>query len=214
MTSELNLAADFAQVADQLEPVTLRRADGSGDLLLPGALRRAVTTREAAISDGRYTASDVRWHLAAVDLDAAPRLGDQIIDGAGEAWTILEARQATAQSRWECTTRNLAIVGGLNSYITIRREVISKDASGAVERTWQDWRTNIRARIQEQSSHRDEQHGRQAGYVAAKVYLAEQILVDNSHRIIGPDGTEYEVIGYESPDTIGSLFVINVQQRQ
>jgi hypothetical protein len=205
--------SDFAQVTDALEPATLRRADGSGSVALASALRRAITTREAAASDGKYTTSDVHWHLAAAELAAPPRLGDQIIDANGEAWTILETQLATCGSRWKCTARNLALAGGLNTYITILREVATKGPSGAVEPTFVPYVSAVQARIQELSATRGEQHGRQSGIVKAKIYVAQQILVDNGNRIQAADGTVYEVTGYERPDSIASLFTINAIRR-
>lgn len=213
MTVSFDLQTDFAAVADRLEAITLQRADGSGVVAISAALRRAITTREAAISDGKYTTADVRWHLAASELAEPPQIGDQIIDDASEAWTILETKSATCGSRFECIARKLAIAGGLNTLVTIRREVATQGTSGAVERTWEVYRINVRARIQEQAAERSEQHGRQSGVVTAKVYLAEQILVDNGFQIVAADGTLYEVTGFESPDSIGSLFVINAERR-
>ncbi len=208
-----DLQTDFAAVADGLEAVSLERADGSGSAAIAAALRRAITTREAAISDGKYTTADVRWHLPADELDAAPRLADRIVDGSGEAWTILETQLATCGSRFVCVARNLAIAGELNTLVTIRREIATKGTSGAVERSWENFRINVRARIQERAAERSEQHGRQSGVVTAKVYVAEQIPVDNGFQIVAPDGTLYEVTGYESPDDIGRLFVINAERR-
>jgi hypothetical protein len=213
MTVLLDLQTDFAAIADRLEAVTLQRGDGSGVVAILAVLRRAITTREAAISDGKYTTADVRWHLAASELAQPPRLGDRIVDGSGEAWTILLTRLATCGSRYECIARNLAIAGGLDTLVTIRREVATKGTSGAVERSWENYRINVRARIQEQAAVRSEQHGRQSGVVTAKVYVAEQILVDNGFQIVAADGTVYEVTGFESPDSIGSLFVINAERR-
>jgi hypothetical protein len=205
--------ADFAQVVDALQPVALRRCDGSGTTALSGALRRAVATREAAASDGKYTTSDVHWHIAAAELTVPPRLGDQIVDQSGENWTILETQLATCGSRWNCTARNLAIAGGLNSYVTILREVATKGESGAAELTFVPFVSAVQARIQELSATRSEQHGRQSGVVTAKVYLAEQILVDNGDRVQAADGTMYEITGYESADSITSLFTINAIRR-
>jgi hypothetical protein len=213
MPGLLDVQTDFAQIADELEAVTLRRADGITSTRLASALRRAMSTSEAATSDGEYTTADVRWHLAAAELSDAPALGDRIVDGSGETWTILKTRPATCGSRFECVARNLAIAANLNTLIAIRREVIVKGQSGAVERSWEDYRLGVRARIQEQAAERSEQHGRQSGVVAAKVYLAEQILVDNGFQIVAPDGTLYEVTGYERPDSITSLFVINAERR-
>jgi hypothetical protein len=212
MSGQLDAQTDFATIADGLEPVTLVRRDGRSTPLA-GALRRAVTIREAAASDGRYTAADVRWHLAASELDAPPQLGDRIVDGEGEQWTILHMRLATCGSRFECIARNLAIAAGLDTMVTIRLERITKGPSGAAERYWDDYRRGVRAKIQEQAAARSAQHGRQSGVVTAKIYVAEQIEVDNSFQIVAYDGTTYEVIGFESPDEIGKLFVITAERR-
>jgi hypothetical protein len=213
MIAEFDPDPDFAQVADRLETVTLRRTDGSASAAITAALRRAVTTREAAVSDGRYTASDLHWHLPASELDAPPRLGDRIVDAAAQCWTILETRLQTCGARWECIARNLALAGGLTSFVTIVREVPVKGASGAVEPTYVPLASAVAARIQELSSWRREEHGRQSGTVEVKIYLAEQILVDNGCRVQAADGTLYEVTGYERPNSITSLFTINAIRR-
>ncbi len=212
MSGLFDVQTDFATVADGLEAVTLVRREGRSTPLA-GALRRAVTSREAAASDGKYTAADVRWHLAANELDAPPQLGDQIVDGEGESWTILHTRLATVSSRFECVARNLTIAAGLDTLITIRRERITKGPSGAAERSWEDYRSGVRAKIQEQAATRSEQHDRQSGIVTARIYVAEQIEVDNGFQIVARDGTTYEVTGFESPDEIGKLFVINAERR-
>ena len=213
MIVELDLSSDFVQVADRLEAVTLRRGGGAAAVAVPSALRRAVTTREAADSNGRYTASDVRWHLAAAELPSAPGLGERIVDASGECWTILETRRATCGTRWECIARNLALVGGLNAYVTILREVAAKGRGGAAETTLVTLAAAVRARVQELSSRRAEEHGRQSGLIAAKIYLAEPVLVDGACRVQTADGTLYEVTGYEHAESIGSLFTINAIRR-
>jgi hypothetical protein len=212
MTISLDVQDDFAAVTDRLEAATLVRR-GGGSTPVASALRRVVTTREAAASNGKYTAADVRWHLAASELDEPPRIGDRIVDGDGESWTILEIRRATCGSRFECTSRNLAIAAGLDTLITVRRELVVKGSSGAAERMWEVYRIGVRAKIQEQSATRSEEHGRQSGVVTAKVYLAEQITVDGGFQIVAADGTTYEVTGCESMDEIGGLFVINAERR-
>ena len=126
--------------------------------------------------------------------------------------TILETQLATCGSRWKCTARNLALAGGLNTYITILREVATKGPSGAVEPTFVPYASAVQARIQEISATRGEQR-RQSGIVKAKIYLAQQILVDNGNRIQAADGTLYEVTGYNHPDSIASLFTINAIRR-
>jgi len=86
-------SSDFAEVVDGVESVTLNRRGstpgGTGEAV-QNALRRAVTVAEAAHSGGRFTASDVTWHLPCSELSNRPRLGDVITDGDGRRWTVLE----------------------------------------------------------------------------------------------------------------------------
>ena len=59
MTLAFDPSNDLVQVADGLEAVTLRRrgsTPGGPGTTIAHALRRSVSTREAAASDGRYTA--------------------------------------------------------------------------------------------------------------------------------------------------------------
>ncbi|MGA2031671.1 MAG: hypothetical protein ABSG68_05405, partial [Thermoguttaceae bacterium] len=87
-----DLSLDLAQAADGRETVVLfpgeADADAAASVVLH-ALRRAVTTREAAASGGRYTTSDVTWHLPAAELSAPPQLADIIRDQDGCRWTVL-----------------------------------------------------------------------------------------------------------------------------
>ena len=83
--SDLDPRTDFFDVVDGLEAVTLLRTGSSNPCMIPHALRRAITVAEAAASDGRYTNTDVRWHLPAAECLASPRLGDLIADGSGSS---------------------------------------------------------------------------------------------------------------------------------
>ncbi len=213
MDTMFDPTGDLATVVDRLEPVTLQPRDGSPPTQIAGALRRSMSTAEAAASDGRYTASDVRWHLPVESVQTPPAVGDRIVDGSGATWTILSLRLATAESRWQCVARDLIVSSGLNERITIRREVATQDSSGAVERTWQDVLTNVVARIQENSAERNEQHGRQSGVVVAQVFVAEPVTVDNGYRIIAADGRVFEVTGFESSESIEQLMTIHALRR-
>ena len=95
MTSDCDLSDDLGRIADGLEAVTLaRRGSTPGGTPAPiaHALRRSVSIREAAASDGRYTTADVTWHLPVAELGQAPRLGNLIRSGDGRQWTVLEVR--------------------------------------------------------------------------------------------------------------------------
>ena len=104
--------SDDLTVSDGLETVTLlRRGSTSGiaGTVIAHALRRAISAAEAAIvttgdvhknvpSGGQYAAAAVVWHLPVAELPIAPRLGDVILDGQSQRWTILEVKRTTLGS--------------------------------------------------------------------------------------------------------------------
>ena len=146
-------------MSDGLETVTLlRRGSTSGiaGTVIAHALRRAISAAEAAIvttgdvhknvpSGGQYAAAAVVWHLPVAELPIAPRLGDVILDGQGQRWTILEVKRTTLGARWRCETRNVAVAFGLDDTISVLKTV---SGGGSSEPTWRTWKTGVRARIQ------------------------------------------------------------------
>jgi hypothetical protein len=176
------------------------------------ALGKSVTTREAAASNGRYQLGDRFWTFPAAE--GTPSLGSVLVDPSGEQWTIIDQNKEDLMALWKCTGRNLAITGNLNEYVTILKRTITKGTSGAVESSWPIWKQNVRGRLQESSSNRSEQHGRQSGTITAKVFTAVQYKLDNGYRVVrNSDGVIWEVEGYENPDSIGSLATLNVMRR-
>jgi hypothetical protein len=201
---------DFVTVTDGLAAVTVSRPDGSLTVEVAHALRLAVKTREARRSGGRYTASDVVWHLPAAELPEAPRLGDLIVDADSRKWTILQVREVTEGRRWRCVTRNLAIVHGLDQKIDLERASYTKTPSGVLEATWQPWRTGLSARIQPRTLEVEKQQDRLASVAQFTVYLTENVPVDHTHRIKGPDGTRYRILGSRRAERIDALLEIDV----
>ena len=101
MTRTFDPSDDLARTADGLEAVTLRRrgsTPGGPGTTIAHALRRSVSVREAAASAGRYTASNVSWHLPVAELDESPRLGDLI--GGGEEAGGNGPCSKSARPRW------------------------------------------------------------------------------------------------------------------
>lgn len=225
MSLEFNPSTDFAAVTDGTEPVTLvrrGRVPGATETVVPHALRRAVATAEARVSNryntqkqapsgGRYTASDATWHLSCAELPDGPRPGDTILDGAGRRWTILEVQRATLGARWQCAARNLAVACGLDDTITILIATYHKGSGGAAEPAWVPWRTGVRARIQPAAV--DMAAGPYARQTAARyqVFLEEDVPLNHTHRIQGPDGTIYRVNGTLGAQRIGELQTIDVE---
>lgn len=210
MTLSFDPGSDFSAVADGLQPATLARADGASSISVGGAVRATVSTAEARASRGKYTESDVVWHLPALEVADPPMPGDAIIDAAGRRWTVLAIRQTTADSRWRCMCRNLAIVHDLDTVVDIEQATYTKGEHGAEQATWNPWRTGLAARIQPVQSAAREEHQRPVTASECVVYIEEQLTLDHTHRIKTPDGTVYRVVGCAKAERIDALMEISV----
>jgi hypothetical protein len=218
-------STDFADVADGTEAVTLlRRGSIPGDAGTPiaHALRRAVNTSEMAAlnssavrkqmtTDGQCAANDVVWHLPLVELPAAPRLGDIILDAANRRWTILETKQAVFGSRWRCVARDLVVAHRLDDTVTVLQASYAKGTTGAAEATWRTWRTGIRARIQPAECTASVEAQSQETVQKYQIFLAENLEVGHAHRIVGPDGAVYRILSSLGVERIGELQIIQAE---
>src|SRR3972149_1780387 len=133
MSADFDPAADFVQITDHAETVTLlRRGAMSVDAgtVIHNALRRALRsgefaarnrndTRQFINSDGQCIAADTNWHLPAVELDKPPSIGDVIIDADNRRWTILEMALMLPRTRWPWRAREWAIAKVLAEPVTI-----------------------------------------------------------------------------------------------
>jgi head-tail adaptor len=208
MTLALNPSADFAAVVDGLATITLHRRGGDSENIAQ-ALRREITTREAAASNGKYTASDVRFHFAVSAVEATPKIGDVIEDADGERYTILDVQLATLAKRYRCTTRNLAVVHGLDSTVAIERATYAKGAQGAIERTWTVWK-RVRARVQPVESTVGVADGAMQTAARWKVFIAEDLDLDQRCRVKTNDGTTYNILGWSRAEDVGGLLEMEV----
>ena len=213
MSIKLDCSNDLGQVADGLERVTLYRrsaAAGAAGMELR-ALRRAVTTHEAAASAGRYTASDVTWHLSSAAIPEAPRLGDILCDAAGRRWTVLETAATVLGLRWRCATRNLALVYGLDQQITVLKATYVQGSGGAAEAQWRPWKSGLAARIQPVTVTIGSQHLARQAVTRCQIFLEENLALDETNRIQGPDGTVYKILDTRDAERIDQLQIIDVE---
>jgi len=224
MTVNFDPANDLANIVDGTESVTLLRrgsTPGSGTVI-PHALRRAADTDEAGIrnryntrkrppSDGRYTAGDCHWHLPTEELTDAPRLGDVILDGDGQRWTVLEVKAATLQSRWQCKSCNLAIAHGLDDTISILEATYAKGDAGAAEPSWRTWKTGIRARIQKAETKIVVENETRRTTQRVQIFVEEDLELDHTHAVQGPDGTIYRIRATLGAERIGELQTIDAE---
>ncbi len=151
------------------------------------------------------------WHLATEQLSNAPQLGDVITDGEGRRWTVLDVQLTTLRTRWRCAARNLAVVYALDDTITVLKATYVKDDGGAAEPTWRPWKTGVRARIQPRATKMDTEHHARQTTTKYRIFVEEDLTLDHTHRIQGPDGTIYKVTGVTAAERIGELETIEAE---
>lgn len=227
MSLNFDPSADFAKAIDGTESVALRRRGtepGSSETIVAHALRQNVTVHEAKTrnrgntwksppSGGHYTAGNAVWHLPVEELPEAPLLGDLIVDADARRWTVLEVHRAAMQTRWRCLARNLAIAYGLDDTVAILRAVYAKGNAGAVEPTWRTWKTGVRARIQPAAVDVDTQHRTRQAHARFQIFLEEDVALDQTHLIRGPDGTIYQIRSTSGTERIDELQTIDATMR-
>jgi hypothetical protein len=212
-----NPSDDLTTICDGLETVTLLRrgsVSGAAGTVIAHALRRAMTAAEAEIvtrgdvrknvpSGGWNVSAAVVWHLPIAELAVAPRLGDAILDGQNQRWTILEVKRTTLGARWRCETRNIAVAFGLDDTVSVL-----KAADGASGPPWRTWKTGVRARIQPietKITSTDEGSSTTTRY---RIFVEDNLTLDHTYCIRGADGTIYAITSVIGTDRIGELEVI------
>jgi head-tail adaptor len=211
MSTSFDPSADLADIVDGLEPITLRRR-GSSATEVAHALRRQVATRLAAINSGRMSGADVRWYVPRAECPAAPHPGDAIVDAGGNRWTVLDVNQTTLCARWECTCRDLAAAYRLHDTITVEQAETTAGPDGGSVTLWRTWQTGIRARIQPLATVVNAAADPPTAVKTSRIYLAEELPLDQRYRIRAADGTLYGVTGYTAAATPGNLPVVDVEE--
>lgn len=207
----VDLSADYL-IFDGTEAASLTQA-GTGDVAsIADALRRSVTATEAAASAGKYTSSDVRWHLPAVQCSFAPKPADYIVAGA-ETFRVLAVELATLRTRYACTCRLLAIENRLQDFVSVELGVATSSPMGTPQYRWERTYVNEAAAVFEASE--DEQL-RPAGdklQPTHVVYFSRAIEIDARYRIVH-DGTIYRVIGARDAQAIDAFFAVDVRKQE
>ena len=211
---------DFVAVTDGAETVTLLRRGstlGTAGTAIAHALRRAVTAGEAPVvnrgdvrknvaSSGRHVAATVVWHLPIAELPIAPGLGDWILDGDGQRWTILAIKRATLGARWRCETKNVAIAFGLDDTITVLKNV-----NTVSEPVWRTWKTGVRARIQPNEVKITSDETSASTTKSYRIFVEDDLTLDHTHCIRSADGPVHTITRTLGADRIGELQVIETQ---
>ena len=137
-----------------------------------------------------------------------------ILDGDGQRWTIVEVKCATLGARWRCETQNVAISFGLDDTISVLKAVSTPGSAGSGETTttWRTWRTGVRARIQPIETTITNIAGTAATTASYRIFVEENLELDHTCCIRGPDGTLYTITRTVGAERIGELQVIEVQR--
>ena len=197
MTIGLDISTDFATIVDGLAVVSINGTD------VNSVLRRAVTTKEAAQSSGKYLTSDTVFHVDINEHAARPAIGGQIVDQDGDTYTILEVAKQTLANRWRCICRKLSIEGGLT--VTIQKATFVKSDTGAEEPTWANVAVDVSAKITIESETTDDAHDARNLTQTATVYFATPQTLTPQHRIVS-GATILKVIEWQGFDDIKALF--------
>jgi hypothetical protein len=199
-------------------PVEVRSQLAQQDSI-PVAKRRATTYREQVSSGGVYLSSDVVWHIPAAVLTPGnqPKMGDVLIDQDGGRWTILDIQLARWKQRWQCTTRNLSVVYGLNDYIDIQARGITHDAAGATILLWPPDGGSVSypklpCRVQLRQESQATGRGLRGKQLAYDIIVDRQIVISTEDRILW-NGKILDVTGYRAAESITELPIVEAVLR-
>ncbi|MEX2316324.1 MAG: head-tail adaptor protein [Pirellulales bacterium] len=210
MAVELNIQDDFADVLDGVEPITLKRRDSAATIAVATAWRFSSRTAETEAGGGHVAQHDVVWQFPWDEANEPPRLGDTLIDGAENCFTILAVEQLRAASRLRCETRNLSLVYELNDRVEVQQAVWEDTGGGPEIVGWTTIRAALAARIQPERLEVDNESSPATATATYRIILGEQIELGADWRFVDPLGNIYQLVEYIQGDRIDALPVATV----
>jgi hypothetical protein len=198
---------------DGVESVTHRSKRTSGDLdtTVAHALRRELTNAESAPSRGVSVAGRIAWTLPVNDLGAvAVKPKDQIIDGAGDVWTVLTADLVTLRSRYRCEAINLKIAFDLRESVTIERASYTIGRSGNRVLAYSPLAT-VYARFQPDEASPGEGRGMRGQVNTYRVPFDDPDLAIQADDRLNRAGVYYRITRHEQAQRIDELPVLSVE---
>ena len=206
----IDSTADF-YLQDNLEPLVLQIA-GSPDVPIAAAVSMPAEYAEADPSGGNVVKGD---KLFAWPQDVSPRppLGAKIIDGHGDAWTILAVETKGGVETWDCHARALAIVNRLDDTAAVFQASYTKSPGGEALPTWTQVLGGIAARFQpvEQTARilEDAEWPKTVYHVFLGVDIfAPEIPVEPAsadYRLVDSSGRHFRIMQYRRPERIDAL---------
>jgi hypothetical protein len=205
MPLQLNIQSDFAAILDGGEPITLLRKDSAATVAVAKAWRFSSHTSEAEPAGGHVAQTDVIWQFAWDEANGPPRLGDAIVDGAGECHTILAVDGLGAKTRIRCATRNLRLVYELTDRVTIERAVREDGEGGPEVVGWETLRALVPARIQPLRLEVDDPASPAAATATFRIILGERLDLPPDTRFVDSQGNIYALVEFTQAERIDAL---------
>jgi len=213
MAVDLNIGNDFSTIIDTAEAVTLKRRGSADEVAVPKAWRYSSHAQQAEVGMTGVARTDVVWQFAWPDAVDPPQIGESIIDSAIECWTILSNAERGAKTRLRCVTRNLRIVNQLDDRIEIQEAVWEDSGSGPEIVGWTTLRTAVPARIQPEQTTIDNTVDPPTSTSIYRITLDDDTPLDHNHRLVGPDGSVYQLVEYSDAQRIDALPIVTAQKQ-
>ncbi|MEM6329099.1 MAG: hypothetical protein AAF790_02505 [Planctomycetota bacterium] len=203
---------DFTAAQDGGEPVTLYRRGSAATVPIGKAVRSRQRVAEHTPSGGRVSAADAAWEFELPDSEAAPGLGDRIIEASGQCWTVLTVEPQRAASRVRCQTRNLTICHRLEDRVSVQSAEWEDTGSGPQIVAWKTTQVGVPARVQHESTVVDRSGSQPTSTATHKIFVLEGGPFDHNHRLVGSDGRVFAIDRYAGAAQIDGVATIDVTE--
>ncbi len=210
MSMQLDASDDFAPWIDQLESVTLHRRDSGETVVIAAALRRHAVTKEAEPSGGAVRQADAVWHLQFPTGEAAPGLGDVVVDAREQRWTIQQTEELPLLGRWKCSARELRVAFGCDDRVDVQRAVWDDLGEGPVIVDWSFVYTALPVRIQPEETVVSDTSSLPTSTSRFTIILGEAFPLEPDDRFVAADGAIYRLESLEQTDRIDVLPIARV----
>ncbi len=205
----LNLSQEHL-VFDGLEAVTVN------GVAVTSAYRSDIEEAEGAPTDGIYLHANVEWQIPTGVLIAEPRVGQDIVDGSGNVFTILAIRKPFLNDYFGCACRLASIelfpgVFGADRSITRYPAITVVDEEGSrfvVNSTADPAFTDIACRIQPMPGEIVEVMGKRVFDRVFHIFVASEIDLNYGDVLRDDTAIMYTVQSWENRERIDELSLI------
>jgi hypothetical protein len=179
------------------------------------ALRRALSARELAASNGAYQSLDIVWHLPVAELEGTDvRPGEGRIKPAagGPTYAILDASLNTLRTRWKCVSRDPVISGRLYDTASFYHPVEVASAAGNRSVTFPTaYQSAVACRLQPEGGDVDEAMAVKGVRRRWTLYCEPFAGIKAGDRAtVG--GVHYTAVSHGSPEDMNTLLEVSLER--